>query len=485
MRKFVAFFTTAVLLFACFSLVGCDKKEGERTLYSVRAEYKEGGMLEVSMTVDWFNNTQTEIGCLKFNLYPNAFREGAKYPPCSIQSVANAYPYGLNYGGITVLGCKSNGGETEWKISGVDCNILELSLKEGTFPGERAEVEVDFELKIPKCRLRLGYTDDYVNLGNWLPTLCVHENSGFYECAYSPIGDPFYSESADYKVELTVPGEYTVAYAGECLKTEVGESLTTYDFELENARDVAFVLSKKFKVKTKDSDGIRITYYYINEEGADKILNAAADSLRTYAQLFGQYAYDSLAVVSTAFVQGGMEYSGLCYISDKLDEETAVNCAAHEVAHQWWYAAVGVNQIENAYIDEGLAEYSTLLFYELNPSYGAVREELVNIRNNEYREFYGVYEQLGGSVSTVMERSLSDFKNEYEYVETCYTKSFLMLDGLRESVGDKKFFKGIKRLYADNKFGIVDTDAFIAAFERSGSSAEGFMRSFIDGKAII
>jgi aminopeptidase N len=37
---------------------------------------------------------------------------------------------------------------------------------------------------------------------------------------------------------------------------------------------------------------------------------------------------------------------------------------AHEVAHQWWYGLVGNNHHQHAFLDEGLAEYASFLYFE-------------------------------------------------------------------------------------------------------------------------
>jgi aminopeptidase N len=66
-----------------------------------------------------------------------------------------------------------------------------------------------------------------------------------------------------------------------------------------------------------------------------------------------------------------MEYPALVMISDNIGEHISYEeVIVHEVAHQWWYSLVGNDQINYGFLDEGLTEYSTILFFENNPEYG-------------------------------------------------------------------------------------------------------------------
>ena len=80
-------------------------------------------------------------------------------------------------------------------------------------------------------------------------------------------------------------------------------------------------------------------------------------------------------MVQTDFSEGGMEYGALVYISlDVTDQLQYQGVIVHEIAHQWWYGLVGNNQILTAWIDEGLAEYCTAVFFETHPQYGKTLE---------------------------------------------------------------------------------------------------------------
>ena len=64
-------------------------------------------------------------------------------------------------------------------------------------------------------------------------------------------------------------------------------------------------------------------------------------------------------------------------------------------------------------------------------------------------------------------------------------KAVVMFDTLRKSVGDKEFFSGLKRYYADCRFDRVLPADLVGAFERSGLDVVGFFDSFLEGKAVL
>jgi aminopeptidase N len=323
-------------------------------------------------------------------------------------------------------------------------------------------------------------------LGNFYPIACVYEgDEGFVECTYTQEGDPFYSVCADYTVHIELPQGFTVAASGTLDQSfEVGERLKQ-TYTLKNARDFSLVFSKNFSCLTSTVGDVEINYYYYNDESPQTNLAAACESLKYFSETFGNYAYSTLAIVQTGFCYGGMEYPALCMVSDSLDSDSSLYTIVHEVAHQWWYAGVGSDQISNAWQDEGLAEYSALLFFEHNPAYSFTRTGLVGTATKAYRAYFSVYNQLFGKVDTTMNRPLSAYSGEYEYVNIAYNKGLLLFDYLRQSIGDSKFLAALADYYQTYLYRIATPDDLIDCFVQKGGDLIGFFDSFIDGKIIL
>lgn len=483
MKKIICRTAALCLILFAATLSACSENSNSKTCeYEITAIYDGGNKLNCTVNFTYFNDTENEISDLKFNLYPNAYRQGAVNKPISETYYDKAYFSGQSYGKITVCGVEECSG---WNVSGEDENILCVNLLAPVYPESTAKLKIIYEVDLANVNHRTGVTQHTVNLGNFYPVLCDYSKSGFVECNYYACGDPFVSDCADYTVYLEFPRGYIAATSGECIKTsEVGETVTN-TYKLKKARDFAAVLSKEFTVASKTVKGVEISYYYYNDQSPEKKLNAACQSVEYFNETFGKYVYPTLSVVQTGFCYGGMEYPALTMISENLSEDDAIYTLVHENAHQWWYAMVGSDQMNEAWQDEGLAEYSALLFFENYPEYGFTRTGMVGSATKNYRAFFSVYKQIFGDADTTMSRNLKDFISEYEYANICYNKGLIMFDTLRVSLGDEKFFEGIKRYYETCIYKIAEPEDLYACFIKSGTDLEGFFDAFVNGKIVI
>ena len=255
-----------------------------------------------------------------------------------------------------------------------------------------------------------------------------------------------------------------------------------YEMALENARDFAVVLSEEFSVEQRTAGETTVLYYYYDDAAPQRSADLARDCLLWFSDTFGEYAYETYSVVQTGFCYGGMEYPALVYVSDALAEEDAAYTLVHETAHQWWYAAVGSDQLLHAWQDEGLAEYSALLYFEESGGYGFTREGLLRAAKGMYNAYYSVRMQVFGEADTTMDRALSDF-GEYEYVALAYAKGALLFDALREGLGDKKFFAGLRRYYSACSGKLAAPEDLAASFKNAGAGK--IIASYREGKAVI
>lgn len=483
MKKFVLFLAV-ILTVSVIPLAACEEKADKITEYKIECEL-DGNILTGREKVSFYNNTETTFSELKFNLFSNAYRENAKYKPVQKAYEYLAYPNGKSYGGIEIKSVKNELGDLPFSVGGADMNVLTVSLNDEVFPEEETAVVIEYSITIADIVARLGINGKTVNLAEFYPVLCGVDKDGFYECVYYSIGDPYFSECADYEVKFTANEKYTVAHAGEQTSVITESGKTTYTYTLKNARSFCMVLSENFETISGNTGEITVNYYYYDDENPLDSLNYAIKALNTFNSVFGEYAYSVFSVVETPFIQGGMEFPTIVMISDSVEKQSYGEVIVHETAHQWWQTAVGNNEIEYGFLDEGLAEYSTVIFYESNPEYNFKREQLMDISDKTYKSYCTVYEKLFGGKDTSMTRSLKDFTSEYEYVNIAYVKACIMYDELRKNVGDEKFSSSLKKYYSENKYKTVTPFDLISAFKSAGGQTEDFINGFLSGKAII
>ena len=478
MRKLVCATLSSAMLLSVFSFTACGKGEG-LSRYKIDAEYlPEEQKLVATMEASIFNRTDVALPALEFQLWPNAYRENATHPPVAEPYVAAAYYGGPSYGGIEITSCE--GAEITYK--GEDSTLLVAKLPKELYPDERATLKFSFEVQLASINHRLGAGEHAVNLANFYPVLCAYGKNGFYECEYSPNGDPFVTDCADYDVTLAVPKSYTVAGAERA--GEKGDS-ALFTLQAKNVRDVAFVLSEHFQKVETTVNATPVQYYYIDDKSPTHALGVAADSLSFYKRTFGDYDYPCYTVVQTDFPYGGMEYPMLSMISLSLREGEVAAVVAHETAHQWWYAMVGSDQYNEAWQDEGLAEYSVALFWNAHPQYGGSYQEAVALSEKSYRAFFSVYSQVSGSSDTRMSRPLTEYSGLYEYRSIAYDKGVILFDRVRAVAGERKVLRALS-LYAKRYGGKIASAAdLVACFVDAGAHVAELFTSFTEGLCVI
>ena len=148
-------------------------------------------------------------------------------------------------------------------------------------------------------------------------------------------------------------------------------------------------------------------------------------------------------------------------------------------------SAVGNNEIEFGFIDESLAEYSVVMFYENHKEYKMEREIMIANTKKTYSQFCTIYDKLFNKVDTSMVRPLSDFDSEYEYVNIAYIKGCIMYEDLRQLIGDDNFKKYIRQYYTEFKFKNVTPDDIVSVFQNYSSSMESFFNGYYSGKVVI
>jgi aminopeptidase N len=130
-----------------------------------------------------------------------------------------------------------------------------------------------------------------------------------------------------------------------------------------------------------------------------------------------------------------------------------VTLNAHETAHNWWFGAVGNDPAAEPWLDEALATYSELLYYQR--AHPADVEWWWGFRVNDWAP-------EGAVDSTAYE--LPAFR---PYVNAVYLRGAQFLHAAREAMGDEAFFAFLQRYYAENAGRVVNRDEFLGLLQDS------------------
>lgn len=424
----------------------------QRSLYECALEYEPSGhKLKGMMRLTYTNNTGEDLYEIPLHLYPNAVEPGCM----EIGGVA------LN--GVNTFYHKENG-----------ASLIRAPLVPELKNGETAEVFIEFNISVPERENRFGAGKNAVMLGNALPIAAEYEDGAWRTDAYIDTGDPFYSAVSDYKVALTVPERYTVAATGMVLEENREAGKVTSYFYAAGAREFAIALSDKWAEAEADAGGVPVSAYAQSVAYARFGADAAAGALKWMSQNVCPYPFGRVCVTQ-ADMRGGMEYPGLVMIENeqwrKLYRERGEFIIVHEIIHQWLYALVGSDQINEPWVDESLTEY--LAYAYLEDKYG---EDYTRELCDEAASGLSEYERR-----LRLDSPLSGFAgaepNDYYYVIYAYGAS--VYRELHEKLGDEAFFGAIKKYCLDNSFGFGTGDKLIACFSEAAGED---LNSWFEGR---
>ncbi|MGL5750265.1 MAG: M1 family metallopeptidase, partial [Paraclostridium sp.] len=314
-----------------------------------------------NQTIKYVNNTSENLGSIYFHIYPNAFSK-EEFAPFEKSEMKLAYPNGFNEGYIDIKNIISKDKNLNYNIIGEKEDILEVKLQNSLKPNQEIEIDMKYNVKLPNSSGRFGYGDSTINVTNWFPIACVYDERGWNTKSYEEIGDPFYSEISNFNVTILSPKNYKLATTGKVVDSKNDDKKSMHIIEADNVRDFAFILSDEFNVDKDVTKNIDISTYNLNKEFSEFSTEVAKDSIEIFSDMFGKYPYDTYSVIASDFFIGGMEYPTLSMIDKSLYTEQnkflLEYVIAHETAHQWWYSAIGNDEISEPWLDEALTEYS-------------------------------------------------------------------------------------------------------------------------------
>jgi hypothetical protein len=440
--------------------------------------------LSAKQNLSYVNTEDVELNELYFHVYTNAFK-AKETAPFLFDDFDRAYSRGFESGYTEVSSVKTDDGkDLKYTLQGEGNTILKVELSEPLKKNSVIALTMDFKVTIPPANERFGYGENHFNLGNWYPVAAVYDETGWNLDKYYPIGDPFYSDSSNYEVVIKAPKEYIIAASGNLISEKEEGSDKTWQFQGSSMRDFAFVANKDFKVAEQTVDGTIVkSYYYKEDEKRGKdALDIGVSSIEIFNEKYGKYPYPTYSVVETVF-PSGMEYPGLVYISDNYyktfsNRDLLTIVIVHETAHQWWYSLVGNDQIDEAWLDEGFATYSESIYIENALSVARGKSYFNNSVEERHNEV--IADQV---IDGVVVRGLEDFRNWDDYGPTVYTRGAVVLNELRNKLGDEKFFQVMQEYFKEYEFKIASTEDFINISEKvAGQPLDDFFNTWLYAK---
>jgi aminopeptidase N len=184
--------------------------------------------------------------------------------------------------------------------------------------------------------------------------------------------------------------------------------------------------------------------------------------LAVFEEMIGPYPFDKLANVQSTTRYGGMENASCIFYAENsvTGTRSSESLIAHEIAHQWFGNSASESDWMHVWLSEGFATYFTHLYFEKVYGKEKMQERMAADRKKviAFEEKYGQNSIVDPKVN-----SLEDLLSPISYEKAAW-----VLHMMRQVMGDKKFFAGIREYYATYAFGNASTTDFMKIMEKHG-----------------
>ena len=385
---------------------------------------------------------------LVFRTWPNE--------PNGARSGSSLVVTGAAVGGRPVQPRTSAAGAPE----GVPGTLVDFPLPECREPGESVTADLDFRLVLgPDADDRWGMSPSrsIAWFGGGFPLLAWVRGQGWARDDATELpGETATSEDFELAaLAVTAPARLAVTGTGTRVSVEPGPFAGTrlHRFQAPAVRDVV-VTAGDFETREQDVAGTRMHLAFPRSGASgdgirvspDRWADKLAASLLALERLLGPYPYPDLWVTVVPTIGDGIEFPTAVLFGDLSRHEVA-SLAAHELAHEWFYALVGNNQAADPWIDESFATFAQALVARQEDIYALpdVSEDVVG----ELGQPMAFWARSGG------------YDN---YVEGVYTQGAAVLLEARRRVGAERFDRALREYVRSSAHRVVAPADVFAAF---------------------
>ncbi len=287
---------------------------------------------------------------------------------------------------------------------------------------------------------------------------------------------PIMEGPAYYELKATIPAEFKAISEADSVKTESRAGARIYTFKFPHPRTGISLVAGPYQVTQKRYKDIDIaTYFFPEDQGlAQKYLDKARYYLELYERLLGPYPFRRFAIVENIAPTGfglptytllGQRVLRLPFIVD--------TSLGHEILHSWFGNSVYVDPREGNWC-EGLTTYLADYFYEKQKGHGQDYRHRVLIDYQSY-----VHEDQAIPLSKFK------FRSDRASKAVGYGKGAMVFHMLKQEIGEKAFYKALRRFVLDYRFRMAGwSDLEMAFSDASKRELSGFFEQWLERKDI-
>jgi aminopeptidase N len=350
-----------------------------------------------------------------------------------------------------------------------DSQQLQIYLKQPTAANKLIKIAIQYGVEKPQRGLYfIQPSSDYPDKPVQVWTQGEDEDSRFWFPCFDYPG-----QLATSEIRVQVPKDLIAISNGELIHTEKQGKEQIYHW-LQKQIHPTYLMTLavgNFAEIKQEWNSIPVTYYVEKGRENDGIrtMGKTPDMIEFFSQTFGYaYPYPKYAQVCVSdFIFGGMENTSTTLLTDRclLDEKAArdnrnsESLVAHELAHQWFGDLIVIKHWSHAWIKEGMATYSEVLWTE--KEYG--KTEAAYYRLNEARNYLSEdSSRYRRPIVTHIYREAIEL-----YDRHLYEKGACVYHMIRTELGDELFNKAIHTFVQDHAHNTVETVDLLRAIEKA------------------
>lgn len=445
------------------------KAMGQTAYWQQKADYRMSvnlnpadHSLQGKASIQYQNNSPDSLAFIWFHCWPNAYRNDRtafSEQLLRLNRLDFYFSADADRGYLNQLVMKVNGLTARLDQDPLNQDIVKVILPQPLPPGQSITIEAGFHVQLPRIFSRLGYRQGFYAITQWYPKPAVYDFRGWHPMPYLDQGE-FYSEYGNYDVTITVPDGYTIAASGIQEDSSHSNGLTAYHFRQDKIHDFAWFASKKFKLSQdtlQSIDGriIQLKTFVLpgHEKAWSKSMDYLKAAIRFRESMIGSYPYTIAQVVDGFQGEGGggMEYPTITVLNDINDEYELNATLEHEIGHNWFYAALGTNERDYPWLDEGLNTYYDRRYEKYFPD--------PRIASKKQKKYPGPVDPenwlISGLESIHRDQPINTAANQFNaanYGLIPYYKTALWLEQLAAVIGQQALDSAIRNYYRQYAF---------------------------------
>jgi aminopeptidase N len=289
----------------------------------------------------------------------------------------------------------------------------------------------------------------------------------------------FPNDKMTWEVDATVPSGF-MAVSNGALTSDAREANGTRTLRWREDRPSAtYLVSLVVAPLAKIHDSwktVPVDYYVYHADSALawRLFHITPDMIDVYSRLTGvAYPWQKYAQTTVADFFGGMENVSATTLVDWLPDDRAYQdrpwyqhiLIPHELAHQWFGDYVTTANWANMWLNEGFAEFMPGQYWR--EKLGARLEQDYYL--DEYRQFMGIDARRRMPLASNGSNNI-------------YPKGALVLEMLKNYLGEQRFWAGINRYLTTHAFGNAVSDDLRQAFlDATGENLAWFWNEWVYG----